>query len=364
MIFAMNRLYTVIFTLIFAVFSMGSHAADLFTVKGIDASGTSDNAKESKKIALKNGEREALYKLFDRITPQYVQNSLPKLDDEQISELVRGFDVKDEKITRNFYKANLSISFNPLFIGRLLEESGISYIKKKSKPVIILPVLYQDGTATIWQPSNLWKNAWQEAIENSHLVNFIIPKGDADDRWNLDLKAIAKGDVDYEKLQNIITKYNADKVLLASLKYDEEGRTLAEVSMSYIDEERPEKLYRTFYAKDDETFDMILSRATDGIVSSIERIWKKQQENTQSAKIKINVTVPIRSLSEWVVVNKKLSSLDFITKMDVSQITTRYAIIDLYFNDSYESFNDRLNDEGLTIKNNGNGLFLVDNDAS
>lgn len=335
-----------------------SSAADIYTIVDIDVSGEGQTAKEAKDSALRDGQRTAFTRLLDRITPSSARSSRPELNDDQISELVRGLEVQKEKITSSRYSATLSISFNQALVEKVLGDSGVTYIDQQSVPILIIPVLRENDAVILWEENNSWRDAWNRAFSKSPLINWIIPRGDDVDMAAINAEKISNGtyaDDSDGTLKTLAERYKAEHILLADAKYTANG---LEVTLEYLGGTTPDKVLRNFTNNNGESETAILERAAFDITKNIERRWKKRSQSNQLTKTKINVNVPVSGLEEWNGILAGLKNLGFIDKIDVKQVSVRYAVVDLQFSDAYEDFINKLQGAGLYLENQDNNLIL------
>ena len=354
------RLIYIIIPAFVMLFSPVSFASDLFTVSGIEVSGNGKTATEAKENAIASGEEVAFKKLLERITPSFTRSLWPELSAVEISELVRGLDVNDEKITSSHYEAKLDISFNNLFVEKALKDAGVTYISKTSDPIILLPLLASGEEENLWTKNGQWKGAWEKAVEAASFINIVLPSSDSLNMASVatDALNIPLGEEIKTGLDGLKRRYKAEKILLATARTVEDQASIV-VELTYLNEENPEKTTMRFYNKDDEDVDAVMARAASEILFNMDKRWKKSQESSKLSEASINISIPISGLDEWSGVNNKLRSYDFIKKMDVKYITVSYVSMDLSFQDGFENLVKKLALEGLYIENRDNSLYLM-----
>lgn len=366
----MRNNFVLIITFILCLSSSLANAAGIFTINNIKASGNGASAKEAKNNAVEKAQAEAFKELLKRVTPEHTQNIWPELGSEEISELVQGIDIDKEKVTSTHYEAVIDISFNEVFVEKLLQESGVSYTGSKADPVLLLPLLITNGEGVIWDGSNYWQTAWKEALEDSSFANFIIPEGDLGDISAVNIQSLMSTEPplsfnEREKIKFLINKYNVDKVMLAKAFPSEYNGTIGvEVETSYISEDEPQKNSRKFYGKsENENVNQVMVKAASSIISNIERKWKDEQEQIRQSKAEININVPVKDLSDWNETYNKLRSFSFINKINTKYITVEFISLDLFFQDGYEKFIVNLAQNGMFLEKRSNGLFLRKQDS-
>ncbi|PIR37133.1 MAG: hypothetical protein COV35_11100 [Alphaproteobacteria bacterium CG11_big_fil_rev_8_21_14_0_20_39_49] len=366
----MRNNFVLIITFILCLFSGLANAAGIFTVNNLKVSGKGENAKEAKNNAVDVAQSKAFKELLKRITPDYTQHLWPELENEEISELVQGIDIDNEKVTSTHYEAVIDISFNEVFVEKLLQEAGISYTGTKADPVLLIPLLIANGEGVIWDGSNYWQVAWKEALEDSSFANFIIPEGDLGDISAVNISSLMENEPplsfnEREKIKFLINKYNVEKVMLAKAFPSEYNGTIGvEVETSYISEDEPQKNSRKFYGKaENEDVNQVMVKAASSIISNIERKWKEEQEQIRQSKAEININVPVKDLNDWNETYNRLKGFSFINKINTKYITVEFISLDLFFQEGYEKFIVNLAQNGMFLEKRSNGLFLRKQDS-
>lgn len=339
-------------------------AADLFTVEDITVGGTGATAKEARATAMQEGEKKALGKLFRRITPALVHHALPQLESEEIASLVQEVEVKEEKITSNHYKATLNITFNQDLVRRTLQEAGIAYTDEKSEPLVVLPVLYDNGQMLTWDQPNAWLESWRTMAASGGFVPLIIPDKQASDFADIAVEKLLSEDYTIEgdvAMQEVLRRHGAQKLLLAEARYSLNPMTqnvFLQVYLTSISKNGIEKKTRTFSGDQGVPLTTVLIDATQNIAIGMEKSWKQGQSSKQSSKLRVTVSIPLTDLVQWHTLEKRLEGFDFIEKTILKQVSIKEALVDLHFQTSYQELVYALIREGLILENVGDGLVL------
>ena len=98
----------------------GAFAASdrVFTVKYVGVDVTARTAARARSLAIAEGQREALDRLFARLTLREDKDRLPLLDDTSVINLVSGLEFDDEKTSSKRYLANMTVRFNVRYYKR------------------------------------------------------------------------------------------------------------------------------------------------------------------------------------------------------------------------------------------------------
>jgi hypothetical protein len=362
----MNSVYLVILTFFLTFIGATSNpaqASDIFTVNNIEVNGQGETAKLAKDNAIAVGEEYAFKQLL-RLIATSPEETWPQLNAEELADLIQGFDIQKEKVTAKHYEATLNISFNQALIEKLLKDSKVNYVTKRSEPVVILPLFISPGSNLLWESSNLWNNAWKKSIATNGFTQFVIPKGDDKDMEAVSPeKLLTKNYPTEQKDKDIITglmnKYFSKKLLLAKASQSKhDGITEITVDLTYLNNDQSENSSIKVQGQAGDTIDVVMEKAVAEIIGNIEKKWKQNQATSQADSSQINVNIAISSMEEWNRLKKRLSGFDFIKSLNTKYLTVSYASIDIHFQGSYSDLVSHLESKGLYIETRNNSLFL------
>src|SRR5260370_3811767 len=128
--------------------------ADIFTVAGVPVDATASNAVAAREAARIDGQRRAFRILLERLTIAADHPRLPRVGDQQLTDMVRDFEVASERSSAVRYLATYTFRFRPDAGRTLLPDAGIPFAETVSKPVIVLAVLRRDDPTLLWDDPN------------------------------------------------------------------------------------------------------------------------------------------------------------------------------------------------------------------
>lgn len=113
-------------------------ASDIYTIENIEIKAESkEGAKNAEQLAIKKAQKIAFLQLMNKIAPAFEEQQVDLIDDTTISNMVEGFNVNNERSSKNIYYAIFSISFNPDYVKNFLTRKNINFdYKAKSSSVI------------------------------------------------------------------------------------------------------------------------------------------------------------------------------------------------------------------------------------
>ncbi len=147
-----------------------------FEVTGISVNTTGSSAEDARQKGWQEAQRKAWEKLWS------AQNGgaagAPGLSDAQIDAMVSAVGVEREQLGPRRYIATLGVIFDRAKAGQLLGAAGE---KIRSAPMLVIPVLYQGGVASVFETRTPWQKAWAEFRTGGSSIDYVRPRGDGAD---------------------------------------------------------------------------------------------------------------------------------------------------------------------------------------
>jgi hypothetical protein len=331
------------------------------TVK-VDA--TADSVGAARELARIDGQRRALGLVVDRLSGSSDNPKLAKLDDKAITDMVESFEVANERMSPVRYIADYTFHFRSSKLRRLVrvaetppaegggrsaspEGGGKSAVAETSgKPVVVLPV-YKDSTGTaLWDDPNPWREAWAQRSGDAGAVRVTVPLGDASDLAAIDAGRAESGRSD--ALAAIAQRNGGDDAIVALATARRQGDKLAGLDLSV-------KWYRSGRLSDTQANSVdalpgesegdLLRRAADAVAAGIAGGARK---NPGQQAI-LAASVPISSLSDWVMVRDRLASAAAVRRVDLLSLSRQEAKIQIRYVGSAEQLKSSLAEVDLGL---------------
>ena len=99
----------------------------------------------------------------------------PDLPDSRIQSLVSAVVIERESLGPNRYIATLGVIFDRQRAGGLL--GGQNGERRRSAPMLVLPVEYTAGTYTMYETRTEWQRAWAEHNAGRSAIDYVRPSG-------------------------------------------------------------------------------------------------------------------------------------------------------------------------------------------
>jgi len=309
-----------------------SKPLDVFEIQDVQVDVTAETAAKASEQALAEGERLAYRRLLARLTLSANREGLEEPSAEEISALVKDFEVKEEKTSSVRYLANLIYRFKPEAVREHFIDSYIAFAETPSKPVLILPVYQAAGAVLLFDDPNPWRDAWASRPKTGSLVPTILPRGDLADIKLIGAEQAVEGDA--QRLRAVAARYGAGDTLAAQaiLGLGAGGGAVLEVFMTrYGTVQVEQTVVKTYAANPGEAVEALLRRAADDLAMRVEDNWKRDNLLEFGRQVTLSVRVPISGLAEWLGIRSKLAAVAVIRKTDVVLINREEVQVNLHY---------------------------------
>lgn len=306
------------------------------TVK-VDA--TADNAADARRLARIDGQRRALDAVIAQLSGSTDTSKLPKLDDNAVTNLVDSFEVAHEHMSAVRYLADYTFHFRPARIRRLMHDAGIARAETAGKPVVVLPVYKDAGSAVLWDDPNPWREAWAKRPAGSGATRFAVPLGGVADLSVIDAQQALSGDSG--ALAAIAQNNGGSEAIVVSATTQRQGSELTGLALGikrYKEGHLADSGSETIDARPGESESALIGRAADVIAASIESGTGKLATTDSNQAASMTVTVPISGLGEWIEMRRRLAAVPAVRKIELLSLSRREAKIAI----SYQGTPDQL----------------------
>lgn len=304
--------------------------SEVFTISGVPVDGRGGTITEARSNGLRDGQIEALDRLYRRLVPRAYQANLPVLPSREAIDLVRDFSVSNERTTSGRYLADMTARFRLDSVRSVLRFAGVPFAETVSKPVAIVPA-YQESIVSetvIWSDSNLWMDAWVQLPGAEGLVPRQLPFGDLEDLSMLRAEDAIARDVD--RLTAWAGRYGADDVVIAKASLlGGLGAESIRVTLFFTRTGAERSL--DVPATGGQTWSQLFSDAATEAWALIEDEWKRENMLRFDVTGQITALVPLNSLEDWLTVRSRLDKVPLIDRHELQAITRDRAQVTLYY---------------------------------
>lgn len=325
-------------------------APQIYTIYNISIDETAATSSRASRAAVRSAQRRALEKLFRKIIRQEDQAALARLTDGQVTELVSGLEVANEKSSAVRYMADFTIHFSRAKIYNFLSEKQIPFAETLSTPASILTVLEKDGASVLWETNNDWRKAWQEYDTANNLVPIRVMVPSLAHRMTITSWQAQKGDK--QSLQEFADKYKARKlyIMSAHVEYDlGEGRNTLELTIFKLGEDQ--HIFRTTISLGHDTADLrgLYDEAIKQATYWLDNQWKEKVMIHFGTSSSLKVNIQYDSSADWFEIKKKLEAISLIRKVTYKKFAVMAAHVEIEHSGDVEQIMLTLEQEDLIL---------------
>lgn len=319
---------------VLAVLDPATAAADeeVFTVADVPVDVTASDAELARATALAKGQRQALERLFRRLVPDAQVPRLPILTGDEITELVQGFQVDEERVAPRRYRALLSFIFKSDAIRSLLRASAVGFAETRSRPLLVLPVYQDRGNVFLWEDANAWRLAWANLPLPDGLVPVVVPIGDLADMGDIGAQAALAGDA--ERLAAIAERYGAGATVVAvgRLEIDPLTETLVlQVTLQRYGTEGVEISGGRYGAASEGVLGDLLVAAAQASRKQLEETWKEANLLRFDRQAALQIDIPLPGFEAWLDIRRRLAKPAQVRRVQVAALSPTFARVILHY---------------------------------
>ena len=142
-----------------------------FEVRGVKVDVVAKDADTARYAGWRMAQRQAWRMLWTRT---HGGGGAPALSDSQIEAMVSGIEIDYEQAGANRYVATLGVLFDRARTGQLL---GVSGNVMRSPPLLVIPVLWDGGSAVSYERTNEWQKAWARYRTGDSAIDYVRVAG-------------------------------------------------------------------------------------------------------------------------------------------------------------------------------------------
>jgi len=139
----------------------------------------------------------------------------PQLSDSQLSSMVSAIVIESEQLGPRRYIARLGVVFDRARASSYLGGEGEV---SRSAPLLLIPVTFSAGTATVFERRNPWQRAWAEFQTGGSRIDYVRPSGAGGD--SLLIPYGQTGRRSRLWWRNVLDQFGASDVLIAIARLD------------------------------------------------------------------------------------------------------------------------------------------------
>ena len=333
-----------------------------FVVAPVTVDVTADSALAARTRALDAGQSLAWRLLLDRMTLEEDAVKVADVGVDDLSRLILGYEILKERTSDVRYLADLSVRFDRQATRKYLVEAGIPFAETRSRPVLVVPVLFGVKSAVLWEEPNPWRTAWQKTAVDQGLVPVVVPYGDLVDIATLSTLQAVRGD--RAALTAIADRYGAVSVVVAEATSYVDGTTgMPVVEFAYrrdVGDAPVQSDTERISGTGPEMLPELFARGVQQVVANLTDEWKRANLVATGASTRVVVTVPIPDFPTWLDIRARLTGIAIIKRVDTVGIGRRAVEISLHGVGDLGQITNALRQHGFELQDSGTGYRLLD----
>ncbi|VAV97552.1 hypothetical protein MNBD_ALPHA02-2518 [hydrothermal vent metagenome] len=328
-----------------------NNAPRIYTIYNILMDETATSSRKASRTALKKAQRIALEKLFRKIIREEDHKHLPPLTDGQITELVSGIEIANEKSSPVRYIADFTVHFSRDKIYNFLSAMQLPFAETLSNPVNILTVLEKDGASLLWEKGNDWRMAWlnYDTINNLVPIKVITPSRTG--RMSMTAWQAQQGDPEaldkFARLTGLRTLY----IMSARVEnnFTPVGRTLTLKIFKAGDDTLA---YETMVTADANAEDLkpLYDEAIKRATYWLDNQWKEKVMIHFGTSSHLIMDIRFDQSEDWFKIKKRLESISLIRKVTYRKFKTNSAEVEIEHSGDVAQITLTLEQEDLILQ--------------
>ncbi len=177
-----------------------------FEVTGIDVETTGKDADDARMAGWRTATRLAWQKLWAQ---RGTGGPAPALDDGTLLGMVSAVSIEHEQIGPRRYIARLGMVFDR---ARAAGYLGLQGGGTRSAPLLVIPLLYQGGVASVFETRTPWQKAWADFHTGESVIDYVRPNGGGADGLLIDAGQVTRRSRNWWRA--ILDQYGAEDVVI------------------------------------------------------------------------------------------------------------------------------------------------------
>lgn len=314
-------------------------AADAtFEVSGIRVDASAKSTAEARTAAVASGRPVAWGILFKRLTRQQDWARQPALDAATLQRMVIGYFPINERRSTTRYVAEMTYTFNPEMVARVLQGAGIPYTSVAAKKILMVPMSpgFARGTA--------WVTAFLSPRFATAPVPFAVPFGDASDMSHLG--GLSFDGANWDHIATVAARFKATEavfVLAAPV-----GNKL-QISIKRVGQgEMPTKSVIEVPLL--QNVQATYPGAADAAVRAIDDMWKTQKAVDYSQKGHLIADVRTGSLAHFAALENTIAAVPNVASVNVAAMDIGAARLAISYIGTTDQLKAALAQAGVTLR--------------
>jgi hypothetical protein len=318
---------------------------------------TGKDASDARTQAMAKAEIDALKDLLEKLTPQgQAPLIIASMDARKISNMVKGTEVLEEKISGNRYTARLIVSFDgdelSDLVSKVTEQAALDPTSTVSS-FLIIPAYEEGKYSQLWEEDNPWRSVWRSVGLETTSGDIIVPYGDARDSAILDKNNLATAT--YGSMVPMTIRYGVSDIIVLQAKLVRQPDLILSVIKRRVTRGKSEVQLLTYRADPQETRELLLLRAARDIASNLQQ-KKSEEVSTQTVRggerNKVMMLASISTLGSWTQLRSKLSGLPMVDRVELLAMSPKQVDMVVHYRGEADSLGRAIESQHIRLVKN------------
>ncbi|MDC0615839.1 hypothetical protein OAO77_00525 [Candidatus Pelagibacter sp.] len=340
-------IFFISFVLFIIIFSSTYLKANTFKVSNIQISSPFVlNFKKSSVID--EGFKASFSNLLSMITTSGNKDKIKNIKLKEIKGMIDSFTISDEKFINNEYFAKFETTFNKKKILNFLEKRNIFPSIPIRKKVLLIPILVETETESIYLfNNNIFYEEWNGIKDNYQLLDYLLPSEDLED---LNKIQEMSNSIEAYDFPNLLKKYDLKDYIISIIYKNDNGIKV----LSKINFNNSLKINNQNYSNINLKNKNDLNKILISLKNIYEDEWKKNNEINTSIKLPLTINIKSTDYKKIIYLEEVLASIDLISNFYILNFNNKFTQYKIIYNGSPKTFFNDMNNRyfNLVIENN------------
>lgn len=350
----MKKLLIIMFLLF--PFVLKAETADDYKINNLKISRIDKDATTARQKGITQAQRDAFNTILYRLDIDSSNGII--VSDDEISQMIRSMQIKNERITNESYSATLTMEFSPEYVKYMLNKYKITKYSPKLSSYVIVPLLNENGNTFLWERGNRWISAFRKNLTTNK--NIILAEGDFSTKNTIEVDYFNRPT--FSKFRNLADLYNVNNVVVVIGDYSN-GGDIIETKIHVMDSSKTKNATMSYQVENLNNVNSDFSGAAVKIIDYIDDLTEKEEPKApETQKLEANeiyIFVPLASIRDYNNADNLLKINRNITDLKMKMINKKMAIYSVrYLNGNLVQLIDSLKYQGFLVNEKKDGLYL------
>lgn len=330
----------------------GAAGFDPYLVRGLAVSATAADAVAAKEIAIGEALRSGAARVIRRVAAGPGAGRAAEIDGKAAEAIAATIEIDRETIGRTGYAASVTVAYSPMLVRGYLARRGVGVVDTAAPPVLLVPLVVEDGLKAWWEDAADWAGALAAANMEDGLTPVRLPRNTRQDR-QINADRLFAGD--RVTLQELRIRYRTHGTVVARLDRAADSAAML-VGLSGEDAAGPVEVTV-------EVPEGGLPAAAAKVSEILSARWKAVAAGTAGQGAQIGSSLPVRVLfaggsGGWDALRRRLERSGAVNGLAVESMEAAAANVVVWHSGGVEDLPDRLARDGLDLFRAGSVWIL------